>query len=134
MLSQAQQASATVPESGSEVISGLALMGKVSTVLALIIVVVLLFAWLMRRMGHGPQRGLAHLKVVGSVQVGTRERVVVVEVEDTWLVLGVGGQKISRLHELPAPEKPDTTAEKDTHLPQDFASRFARALTRRNQQ
>jgi len=134
MLLQAQQASSSVPESGTEVISGLALMGKVSAVLALIIVVVLLFAWLMRRMGHGQQRGLAHLKVVGSVQVGTRERVVVVEVKDTWLVLGVGGQKVSRLHELPAPEKPDSAAGNDSNLPQDFASRFARALTRRNQQ
>lgn len=54
-------------------------------------------AWFARRYlpGAGNQ-GI--LKVVGTTSVGTRERVVVVEVDGTWLVLGVGGGNVRLLH------------------------------------
>ncbi|MHB1061000.1 MAG: flagellar biosynthetic protein FliO, partial [Thiobacillus sp.] len=35
--------------------------------------------------------------------VGARERVVVVEVDNTWLLLGVGGGNVRLLHTLPRP-------------------------------
>lgn len=38
------------------------------------------------------------LKVVATTAVGTRERVVVVEVDGTWLVLGVGAGNVRLLH------------------------------------
>jgi flagellar protein FliO/FliZ len=41
--------------------------------------------------------------VVGSTAVGTRERVVVVEVDGTWLLLGVGGGNVRLLHSQPRP-------------------------------
>jgi flagellar protein FliO/FliZ len=43
------------------------------------------------------------VKVVGTTPVGTRERVVVVEVDNTWLLLGVGGGNVRLLHTLPRP-------------------------------
>jgi flagellar protein FliO/FliZ len=59
-------------------------------------------AWFARRYlpGMGAQGAV---KVVGSTAVGTRERVVVVEVEGTWLLLGVGGGNVRMLHALPKP-------------------------------
>jgi flagellar protein FliO/FliZ len=59
-------------------------------------------AWFARRYlpGLGSQ---GVVKVVGSTLVGPRERVVVVEVEGTWLLLGVGGGKVNLLHTLPKP-------------------------------
>ncbi|MBU1395247.1 MAG: flagellar biosynthetic protein FliO [Gammaproteobacteria bacterium] len=59
-------------------------------------------AWLARR--YLPGMG-AHgaVKVVGTTPVGTRERVVVVEVDNTWLLLGVGGGNVRLLHTLPRP-------------------------------
>ena len=59
-------------------------------------------AWLARRYlpGMGAQGAV---KVVGTTPVGTRERVVVVEVDDTWLLLGVGGGNVRLLHTLPRP-------------------------------
>ena len=59
-------------------------------------------AWFARR--HLP--GMAAqgaVKVVGTTAVGARERVVVVEVDDTWLLLGVGGGNVRLLHTLPKP-------------------------------
>lgn len=59
-------------------------------------------AWLARRYlpGMGAQ---GVVKVVGTTAVGTRERVVVVEVDNTWLLLGVGGGNVRLLHTLPRP-------------------------------
>jgi flagellar protein FliO/FliZ len=43
------------------------------------------------------------VKIVGGVMVGPKERVVVVEVGETWLVLGVTAQQVNALHALPRP-------------------------------
>jgi len=70
--------------------------------LSLILGLFVLAAWLLKR--YLPQVGKpGPVKVVGATLVGPRERVVVVEVEDTWLVLGVGGGQVRMLHTLPKP-------------------------------
>ena len=62
-----------------------------------------LVAWLVRRwMPQGAQAGL--VRIVGATSVGPRERVVVVEVDDTWLVLGVGGGQVRSLHTMNKPQ------------------------------
>lgn len=65
-------------------------------------------AWFARRYlpGMGSQ---GVVKVVGTTAVGTRERVVVVEVDGTWLLLGVGGGNVRLLHTQPKPEDPNTS-------------------------
>lgn len=62
-------------------------------------------AWFARRYlpGMGAQ---SVVKVVGTTAVGTRERVVVVEVDGTWLLLGVGGGNVRLLHTQPKPADP----------------------------
>jgi flagellar protein FliO/FliZ len=62
-------------------------------------------AWLARRYlpGMGTQ---GVVRVVGTTPVGTRERVVVVEVDNTWLLLGVGGGNVRLLHSQPKPADP----------------------------
>jgi flagellar protein FliO/FliZ len=70
--------------------------------LALILGGFVAVAWFARRYlpGMGAQ---GVVKVVGTTAVGPRERVVVVEVDDTWLMLGVGGGNVRLLHTLPKP-------------------------------
>jgi len=67
-------------------------------------------AWLVRRYlpGVGKQ---GVVKVVGATMVGPRERVVVVEVGNTWLLLGVGAGQVRLLDKR---AKPDTTLHKET--------------------
>ncbi len=78
--------------------------GVLGMLLSLLLILGLfaLAAWLLKR--YLPQAGKAGpVKVVGATLVGPRERVVVVEIEDTWLVLGVGSGQVRTLHSLPKP-------------------------------
>lgn len=72
--------------------------------LLLVIGLILALAWLARRMpGFRGTAGNASLRVVGSLSLGPRERVVVVAVGDTQLVLGVGAGGTRTLHTLAEP-------------------------------
>lgn len=99
------------------------LLGFVQVLLALMLVIAAILgtAWLMRRLAPGPLGGSARLRVVGGAMVGPKERVVVIEVRDTWLVLGVTASSVSTLHSLPRPDDADTAPA--TGLP--FAERLA---------
>lgn len=70
--------------------------------LALILGGFVALAWLARRYLPG-MAAQGVVKVVGSTAVGARERVVVVEVDNTWLLLGVGGGNVRLLHSQPKP-------------------------------
>ena len=61
-------------------------------------------AWVAKRFGvtHGGATSL--LRVVSSASVGTRERVVVVEVGESWLVVGVAPGSVNALATLPKGE------------------------------
>jgi len=62
------------------------------------------FFWLMRRFSPGQTGAQGVVKVVGGVMLGTREKLVVVEIGETWLLLGVGGGQVTTLHTVPRPE------------------------------
>lgn len=71
--------------------------------LLLVLAVIFLVAWLLKRMNMVQQGHGNLLKVLGGVAIGQRERIVLVEVNDTWLVVGVGPNQIRTLHSLPKP-------------------------------
>lgn len=66
--------------------------------LLLVLAAIILVAWLLKRMNVAQQSSGSLLKVLGSVAVGQRERIVLVEVNDTCLVVGVGPGQIRTLH------------------------------------
>ncbi|MDP2832678.1 MAG: flagellar biosynthetic protein FliO [Pseudomonadota bacterium] len=72
--------------------------------LLIVLAVMMAFFWFMRRFSPGQTGAQGVVKVVGGVMLGTREKLVVVEVGDTWLLLGVGGGQVNALHTLPRPE------------------------------
>jgi flagellar protein FliO/FliZ len=78
--------------------------------LLLVLAAIVLVAWMLKRMNLAQQGTVGNLKVVGGVAIGQRERVVLVEIDDTWLVVGVGPGQIRTLHTLPKPEIGDTIA------------------------
>ncbi|MEW6119178.1 MAG: flagellar biosynthetic protein FliO [Pseudomonadota bacterium] len=67
-------------------------------------------AWMAKRMGVARAGSSALLNVVGSAPVGARERVVVLEVGDNWLVVGVGAGNVSAIATLPKGEVPASPA------------------------
>jgi len=80
--------------SGSTAGSLASMAGSLVLVLALIFA----FAWLMRWMQGARQSRGTGLRVEGGVQVGAKERVVVLQAGDTRLLLGVTAQQVSLLH------------------------------------
>ena len=71
--------------------------------LALILALFVGAAWLLRRMNgsSGLLGNNGPLRIIGGLPVGTRERIVLVEIEDTWLVIGIAPGQMRTLHVLP---------------------------------
>ncbi|NJQ21688.1 flagellar type III secretion system protein FliO [Pantoea sp. LS15] len=101
---------------------------QVSGALFGIIAFILIAAWLAKRVGlAGKTAGARGLKVSASTTLGPRERVVIVDVEDARLVLGVTASNINVLHKLPpAPVVVDERAD----APADFQSVMKSLLKR----
>ena len=85
-------------QAGGDAMLGMAAFGKTALVLVAMVGLILLCGWLLKRFGPGQTAAGQTLKVVASRAVGAKERVVVLELEDTWLVLGVGGGNVTKLH------------------------------------
>ncbi|WP_223160995.1 flagellar biosynthetic protein FliO [Salinicola aestuarinus] len=113
--------------SGGEAMSLMAL-GKTALSLAVVVGIILLCAWLLKRVGPNRRAGSQHLRVVASTPVGQRERVVIVEVEDRWLVLGVGGGQVTRLDSMDPPAIPPGGASDDPALSGSFSQRLRQAM------
>jgi len=74
--------------------------------LLLVLAAVMLVAWILKRINL-PQHGAGSLlKVISGVAVGQRERIVLVEVNDTWLVVGVAPGHVQALHSMPKADLP----------------------------
>ncbi|POT54778.1 flagellar biosynthetic protein FliO [Citrobacter amalonaticus] len=75
---------------------------NVGGALCLIILFIAGIAWIARRAGFAPHaiRGNKLLTVKSSQSLGQRERVVIVEVDDKWLLLGVTPSSINCLATL----------------------------------
>lgn len=80
----------------------------VQAALALLLIVSLLAgaAWLARKVSGGKGFGQGGMRVVGGVALGPRERIVLVEVGEQWLVIGIVPGQIRTLHRLPKGELP----------------------------
>src|SRR5262245_22143274 len=100
---------------------------QVSLGLGIVLLMVVGAAWLLRRLGLGTPRSDGTVTVRGGVAVGQRERVVVVEIDDTWLVIGVSPGRVNALHALPRPQGVRAVHEA---TPAPFAQWLKRALER----
>lgn len=121
-LAIAQVAAAT-PELGG---------GIMQIVLSLAIVMLLLVGsfYLLKRISAPRGAAAGVLRVVAGTAVGTRERVVLVEVGDTWLVLGVAPGSVTPLHQLPRQAQPPAS---QAGMPgKDFAGWLKQVMDRRN--
>jgi flagellar protein FliO/FliZ len=70
-------------------------------VLLLVLALIPVSMWLLKRMGAGTPASAAGMKVVAQLPLGPRERLVVVEAGERWLVLGVTAASINRVATLP---------------------------------
>jgi flagellar protein FliO/FliZ len=94
------QAGAALPQAPS------ALGSLVQTILSLGLVIGLLvgLAWLLKRFGPRTITGGTTVKLVGALNVGTRERILVVEVGEQWIVVGASPGRMNALATMPRQE------------------------------
>jgi flagellar protein FliO/FliZ len=69
--------------------------------LALIVGLLVGTAWLLRKLSGGKGFGQGGMKIVGGVALGPRERIILIEVGEEWLVVGIVPGQIRTLHRLP---------------------------------
>lgn len=112
-----------IPSTSGALLQGLLGLGLVLLALAA-------FFWFLRRFSPGQSAAQGAVKVVGGVMLGPRERLVVVEVGETWLLLGVGGGQVNTLHSLPRPEGYTPQVTPPGRGP-DFAGKLKELLSKR---
>ncbi len=71
--------------------------------LAAVLVMIFISAWLVKRLGRWQGGHTTQLKVVGGLALGTRERIVLVQVGEQQILVGVTAQNINTLHVLDKP-------------------------------
>lgn len=100
--------------------------------LLLVLAVIVGGTWLLKRFSLIPTAASGVVKVVAAAGVGQRERVVVVEIDQTWLVLGVAPGRVNKLHTMTKPAS-DATGTKPDHPPvETFATQLNQSMEKEN--
>jgi flagellar biosynthetic protein FliO len=108
-LARAQGVAATAPVTMPAASSTGSLL---QTLFALIVVLGVLgaLAWFLKRYGPRAGVGNANVKVVGSLNLGGRERLLVVEIGNQWIVVGASPGRVNGLATMPRQEGADAGA------------------------
>ncbi|USX28249.1 flagellar biosynthetic protein FliO [Oxalobacteraceae bacterium OTU3CINTB1] len=104
------------------------------TTFALLFVLALLVggAWFLKRFGPRNLGGAGGtVKLVGSLSLGTRERILVVEVGDQWIVVGASPGRMNALATMPRQENSEA-AVPATLQTANFAEWFKQTIDKRN--
>jgi len=112
------------PAIGSSVTQPSEYFGQIVLSLVLVLLIIFLAAWLLRRYGRFPGVADGNLKVLGALSVGQRERILLLQVGKDQVLVGVTSSKITRLHQL---EEPVEVTHNETQKSQ-FAQKLQEAL------
>jgi flagellar protein FliO/FliZ len=91
-------------------VSGIAVLGQVSLSLILVVAVLLLLAWALRRINRLQPHGAVRLRLLGGLSLGGRERILLVEADDRRLLIGVSPGGLRTLLVLDADARADARA------------------------
>lgn len=132
-VAQGAEGTGTTPASSSQVpqlqVEPLAFgsLAKLGLGLLVVVALIVVMSWAMRRMGGLPGTGAGSLRILGGLSMGTRERVVLIQVGDQQLLLGVAPGRVQTLHVL---EHPIPTAQNPESGKGGFAASLGAALQR----
>ena len=124
-----QAAAADTPATGPAVPAG----GVAQVVIGLAAVLALVgaIAWLLKRFSGLRGTGSGPIRVIAGAAVGQRERIVLVEVGGTWLLLGVAPGQVRTLHSMPRNEAAAASSLPDAAAETGFSTWLRRMSERR---
>ena len=96
--------------------------------LVIVLVTIVVVAWVMRRFGHFSALPNGTMKIIGGLSMGTRERIVLLQVGKTQLLIGVAPGRVQTLCMLDEESRIDT----ETNTPVSFSNRLAALMVRKN--
>ena len=106
------------------------------TIFALVFVLALLIglAWVMKRYGPKAMGGNSKMRVVSSLNLGGRERIVLIEVADQWIVVGASPGRVNALATLPRQEgePPQLAAAQNGPAAANFSEWLKQTIEKRN--
>ena len=102
-------------------------MAEVALGLLFVICLIIAGAWFLKRLGGFSIAGNGALKILSGLSMGARERVVLMQVGEEQILIGVSPGRIQTLHVL---EKP-ISLDENKMSEQGFAERLSEALARR---
>lgn len=133
----------TVPESKPDILAGLrtsapstvnpiddGAVGKMFFGLGAVLALIFLCSWLLKHFNVNKRGSESALSISGVLPIGTKEKVVVVNVEGTRLVLGVTPTHVSKLHTLSTEnnQEPNASLVKDESVDASFSTKMRQIL------
>jgi flagellar protein FliO/FliZ len=105
------------------------------TIFALVLVLALLaaLAWAAKRYGPRVAGNSANLRMIGALNIGGRERIMVIEVGDQWIVVGASPGRVNALATMPKGDAA-SSATLAAHTPSasNFADWLKQTIDKRN--
>jgi flagellar protein FliO/FliZ len=102
-------------------------LGQLGLGLVLVVGLIFLIGYLMRRVGPLAPRGGQHIKLISSLALGPRDRLVLVDVGGKQLLLGASPGRITTLHAF---DEPVTEVPVAAGINSDFAKTLRTLIKR----
>lgn len=123
-------ASVATPEAAKAGVFTFASVMQLIFGLFLVLLMILASAWLVKRFGRWQGGYTDHLKVVGGLAIGARERIVLVQIGEQQILIGVTPGTIRTLHVLDEP----VPVEVNGSVSEPLAEKFATLLKKQRNQ
>lgn len=100
-------------------------LSRITIGLVVILLLIFLLAWVMKKMQLTPQSGQQLIKIISAISVGHRDRIALIQVGDEQILVGLTPGRIEKLHEL----KTAIEITQDEKLaPRQFTEKFTRLM------
>ena len=100
---------------------------KLTGGLLLVVVVILLFAWLVKKFNLNQQSHNGLIRIIAGLSIGTRDRIVLLQIGEEQILVGLTPGRIEKLHTLSQPlDAPEAQLASSS-----FAEKFNRVMGER---
>lgn len=100
---------------------------RIAIGLILILMLIFLLAWVMKKMQLTPQSGQHLIRIISSISVGHRDRIALIQVGDEQILVGLTPGRMHKLHEL---KSAVDVSHHESMAPGQFAQKFSRLMDR----